>query len=125
MLSSPARGVIERASVALALLLGSAVITAQAQQPALLSPAPGVLCDQYVCADATGISQPLTEKYLGKKAADEVFRQGPFDVTEFTFANGIFCDVKEHLCRENRYYGANGKHDGAVSKKYTDLLFGE
>jgi hypothetical protein len=72
-----------------------------------------------------GISRLLTEKYLGKKAADAAFQQGPFDLTAFTFANGIFCDVKEHLCRENRYYGADGKQDAAVSKKYTALLFGQ
>lgn len=100
-------------------------MAAQAKQRALLSPAPGVLCDQYVCANDKGISQLLIEKYLGNKAAAEAFREGPFDVTEFTFANGIFCDVKKHLCRENRYYGMNGKHDGAVSRKYTRLLFGE
>jgi hypothetical protein len=50
--------------------------------------------------------------------------QGDFDPTEFTFANGIFCDVKERLCREDRYYGEGGKRTGAVSRKYTELLFG-
>nr|WP_280137519.1 YcgJ family protein [Ensifer sp. Root31] len=37
----------------------------------------------------------------------------------------MFCDVKERLCREDRYYGANGQRSGAVSKKYTKVLFGE
>lgn len=112
-----------KAAIALALLC-SGIIAAQAKPSLLVSPAPGVLCDPYVCADAAGLSPPLTEKYLGKKAADQVFQQGPFDLTQFTFANGIFCDVQERLCRANRYYGADGKHDGAVSKKYTKLLFG-
>ncbi|WP_080346707.1 YcgJ family protein [Enterobacter cloacae] len=68
----------------------------------------------------------LTEAYLGKKAAaNEVFTSSDVDLTEFTFANGILCDVKERLCREDRYYGANGQRSGAVSKKYTKLLFGE
>jgi hypothetical protein len=105
--------------------LYSGTVTAQATQRGLVSPLPGVLCDPYICANDKGVSQPLTEKYLGKKAAAEVFSEGFFDVTEFTFANGIFCDVKERLCRENRYYGTNGKHSGAVSTKYTSLLFGE
>jgi hypothetical protein len=110
--------------VLIALPLCASAITAQAEQPELLSPAPGVLCDSYICADDNGVSQKLTEKYLGRKAAQAAFSQGSFDVTEFTFANGIFCDVKERLCRANRYYGANGKRSGAVSTKYTNLLFG-
>ncbi|WP_317986748.1 YcgJ family protein [Comamonas odontotermitis] len=90
------------------------------------SPAPGVLCDRYVCANDKGISRDLTEKYLGKKAAaNEVLTSSDVDLTEFTFANGLFCDVKERLCREDRYYSANGQRSGAVSKKYTKLLFGE
>ncbi len=87
------------------------------------SPAPGVLCDRYICANDKGISRELTAQYVSKKAAAKL--QGEFDLTEFTFANGVFCDVKERLCRENRYYGADGKHSGAASKKYTALLFGK
>jgi Fels-1 Prophage Protein-like len=88
------------------------------------SPAKGVLCDRFMCASDTGISRSLTEKYLGVRTATRLFSKGPFSLTEFTFANGIFCDVKERLCRMNRYYGADGKHSGAVSKRYTALLFG-
>ncbi len=66
----------------------------------------------------------MTEKHLGKKAATRLFSQGAFDVTEFTFSNGIFCDAKERLCRKNRYYDANGQRS-AVSEKYTKLLFGK
>lgn len=96
------------------------------QRAAVRAPVPGVLCDRYVCANDKGISRELTGKYLGKKAAaNEMFSTSDIDLTEFTFANGIFCDVKERLCREDRYYGANGVRSGAVSKKYTQLLFGK
>ena len=89
------------------------------------SPRHGVLCDRYMCADDKGVSRELTARYLGEKAAAKLFSQGKFDLTEFTFANGIFCDVKERLCREDRFYGTDGKHSGALSKKYTALLFGK
>jgi len=114
-------------SFSLALLLTVGVMPAHAKDQATIqSPASGVLCDRYVCANDKGISHELTEQYLGKKAAAaEVFTSSNVDLTEFTFANGIFCDVKERLCREDRYYGANGQRSGAVSKKYTTALFGE
>ncbi|MCW5238684.1 YcgJ family protein [Verminephrobacter eiseniae] len=108
----------------LALLL--AVSTAHAgRQTTLRSPAPGVLCDRHLCANGQGISRPLTEKHLGPKTATKLFSQGEFDLTEFSFANGVFCDVKERLCRQHRYYGADGQRSGAVNKKYTRLLFGQ
>lgn len=112
--------------LALALLLALGALLAHGKPPAVLrSPAPNVLCDRYVCADEQGISRALTEKHLGKKAAaTQVFTSSDVDLTEFTFANGIFCDVKERLCRKHRYYGAGGKRSGAVSQKYTRLLFG-
>lgn len=111
--------------LSLALLIAvSAVPAHAAKQVALRSPAPRVLCDRYVCADGKGISLELTQKYLGKKAATKLASQGDFDRTEFTFANGVFCDVKERLCRADRYYGADGKRRAAVNKKYTELLFG-
>lgn len=114
-------------SLSLALLLTAGVMPALAKpQAAIQSPAPGVLCDRYVCANNKGISRKLTETYLGKKAAaNKMFTMSDVDLTEFTFANGIFCDVKERLCREDRYYGVNGKRTGTVSKKYTRLLFGK
>lgn len=114
-------------SFSLALLLTVGVMPAHAKDLAKIqSPALGVLCDRYACANDKGISRELTEKYLGKKAAaTEVFMSSDVDLTEFTFANGIFCDVKERLCREDRYYGANGQRTGAVSNKYTSALFGE
>ncbi|MEI2416540.1 YcgJ family protein [Orrella sp. JC864] len=92
---------------------------------AIRSPAPGVLCDAYLCADDKGVSRELTEMHLGGQAATALFSQGGFDRTAFTFASGVFCDTKERLCRENRYYGADGKRSGAVSQPYTRLLFGQ
>lgn len=108
-----------------ALLVASAVAVGAQAKASLRSPAPGVLCDRYMCANGEGVSRQLTTQYLGKGTADRLFAQGEFDRSAFTFANGVFCDVKERLCRENRYYGADGKHSGAVSKKYTQLLFGK
>jgi hypothetical protein len=114
-------------SLSLSLLLVTAIIPAYAglKTSPLSSPIPGVLCDRYVCANSKGISRDLTARYLGRKTATKSFSQGDFDMTEFTFANGIFCDVKERLCREDRYYGADGKRSGVASKKYTQLLFGK
>jgi hypothetical protein len=87
------------------------------------SPAHGVLCDRYMCADGKGVSRSLTTKYLGEKAASTLFSQGDFNLEAFTFANGVFCDTKERLCREDRYYGSDGKPSGKVSTKYTGILF--
>ena len=90
--------------------------------PALKTPVKGVVCDKYVCADKTGISKALTAKYLGKSKAQKAFSQGSFDTTQFTFANGVFCDTKTQLCHVDRYYDGNGKHS-AVEPKTTQLLF--
>jgi hypothetical protein len=91
---------------------------------ALSSPELGTLCDRYVCANDKGLSHELTEKYLGAEIATKRFSHGDLDLTLFTFANGISCSVNERLCREDRYYGADGKRSGAVNKKYSGLLFG-
>ncbi|MDR6759696.1 hypothetical protein J2Y48_005014 [Mycoplana sp. BE70] len=103
-------------------LLAAAFAT-PASADGLRSPEKGVLCDRYMCADNRGVSRRLTQKHLGKKAAIKLFSHGDFDRTEFTFANGIFCDVKERLCREDRYFDADGKRSGAISRSYTRLLF--
>ncbi|MDX3905571.1 MAG: YcgJ family protein [Pigmentiphaga sp.] len=93
------------------------------QKTDVRSPASGVLCDPYLCANEKGISRALTAQYLGETTAAKLFSQGQFSLTEFTLSNGVFCDTKERLCREDRYYGPDGKRSGAVSKKYTELLF--
>ena|SRR5438445_777532 len=105
------------------LLAASANLAHAGKSTALRSPEAGVLCDRYMCANNKGVSRELTEKHLGKKAVTRLFAQGDFDRTEFTFVNGIFCDIKEQLCRKDRYYGVEGKRSGAVSEKYTKLLF--
>lgn len=113
-------------ALCLALALAAPAAHAANKNAPLRQPEPGVLCDRYVCAGAQGISRALTEKHLGKKrAVNKMFDQPDVDFTEFTFANGVFCDTKERLCRKDRYYGANGKRTGAVSDKYTRMLFGE
>lgn len=73
-----------------AVLLVLPAVAPAAQPEALRSPRVGVLCDRYFCADSRGISRPLTEQYLGRTVAKRLFSQGDFDLTQFTFANGIF-----------------------------------
>lgn len=90
--------------------------------PALKSPATGVVCDKYICVDKNGVSKALTAKYLGKSKAKKAFSQGEFDVTQFTFANGVFCDTKTQLCHVDRYFEAEGKRS-AVDPVTTKMLF--
>lgn len=89
---------------------------------ALKTPAKGVVCDKYVCADSKGLSKALTTQYLGKKQANRAFAYSDTDLTEFTFANGTFCDTKTQLCHVDRYFEGNGKRS-AVAPKTTQLLF--
>ncbi|RIG60776.1 hypothetical protein CUA59_23310, partial [Shigella flexneri] len=46
-----------------------------------------------------------------------------YDPSEFTFANGVFCDVKEKLCRDDRYFGVDGKRSGKINQTTTKMLF--
>ncbi|EPF80645.1 YcgJ family protein [Acinetobacter rudis] len=89
---------------------------------ALKSPATGVVCDKYICADQKGVSKTLTTQYLGKKQANKAFSQGEFDTTQFTFANGVFCDTKTQLCHVDRYFEGENQRS-AVEPKTTKLLF--
>lgn len=90
----------------------------------LLNPAPGVVCDAYFCADADGVSDRLTLKYMGEKQAKALRDAGHFDHRAFTFLNGIYCDTREKVCRQNRYYNTDGKPAGAVESVTTQMLFG-
>lgn len=90
----------------------------------LYSPACGILCDKFICADPDGISPGLTEKYLGEKAAKELKALGEYNPKEFTFLNGVFCDVKEKLCRNDRYFDKDGKRSGKINRNATMMLFG-
>ncbi|HGM5323934.1 TPA: YcgJ family protein [Serratia marcescens] len=111
--------------LALSLAFVTAYAGATDAKNQLQSPSLGVVCDKYFCADTSGVSVSLTEKYLGKKRSLQLTSQGEFDHSEFTFANGIFCDVKEKVCRKDRYYGVDGKRGGAIDQKTTSLLFGQ
>ena len=90
----------------------------------LKQPEAQVLCDQYVCANTEGVSKELTQKYLGQVQADKVFSQGQFDHTQFTFANGIFCDTQTQKCHVDRYFNGDGKRSD-VAENYTQALFGQ
>ncbi|WP_439070498.1 YcgJ family protein (plasmid) [Serratia nevei] len=112
-------------STLLVLLLGLVSVGVQAAGgKKLRSPASGVVCDAYFCADAEGISNGLTTEYLGAKKSEQLAAQGEFDRTAFTFANGVYCDTKEKVCRKDRSFGADGKPAGAVDATTTKQLFG-
>lgn len=113
---------LQRGLMAGALML-VALGTHAATKP-LHSPAKGVVCDAYFCANAQGVSTALTARYLGKKKGAQLDAQGAFDRTAFTFANGIYCDTKEKVCRKDRYFGADGKPSGAIDVVTTGQLFG-
>lgn len=104
---------------------GIPVLAGATEHNSLSTPATGVVCDRYFCADAHGISDPLTARYLGAKKGQQLAAQGEFDRTAFTFANGIYCDTKEKVCRKDRYFGADGKPSGAIDDATTQLLFGQ
>ncbi|EQB5341043.1 YcgJ family protein [Escherichia coli] len=89
----------------------------------LQSPACGVVCDPYICVNSDGISPELTRKYLGEKVAEYLQSLQGYDPSEFTFANGVFCDVKEKLCRDDRYFGVDGKRSGKINQITTKMLF--
>lgn len=93
------------------------------RQETLYSPREGVLCDRFFCADPKGISYSLTLHFLGRNAATRLHDEGSFDTTAFTFENGIFCDTREKLCRDNRYYDQQGHHNGKVNQADTKRLF--
>ncbi|MGK2893083.1 YcgJ family protein [Klebsiella michiganensis] len=110
----------------LCLIVGSACSLAKAADHSrLTNPVSGVVCDAYFCADAAGVSDALTTKYLGAKKGKLLAAQGEFDRTAFTFANGIYCDTKEKVCRKDRYFGADGKPSGKIDSKTTQWLFAQ
>lgn len=113
----------KRISLLLATALGLAAFTSAASEHTLRFPATGVVCDAYFCADAAGVSDRLTARYLGEKQARQLVAHGRFDRTAFTFDNGIFCSVRERECRKNRFFGADGKLTGALDRITTDWLF--
>lgn len=115
------------AFTALLLVTGTcfSVLAGAAEHNPLRSPAKGVVCDAYFCADATGISDALTTEYLGAKKGRHLVSQGEFDRSAFTFANGIYCDTKEKVCRKDHYFGADDKPSGKIDSKTTQWLFAQ
>ena len=119
-------GVLRAVGVVLFAVFFMVTLVYAGQRPGITySPVRGVLCDRFMCADVHGLSVPLTEKYVGKHAADVLRSENRIDLTEFTFVDGIFCDVKERLCRDDRYFGLDGKRSGKINKHFSRLLFGE
>ena len=106
------------------LILGATVVSAGASTlHRLTSPAQGVVCDVFFCADANGVSDALTTKFLGKVRGDQLSAMGDFDHSAFTFANGIFCDTKAKVCHKDRFFDADGKRSGSIEDNTTRLLF--
>lgn len=62
-----------------------------------------------------GIFLALTRKYFGEKAAENLQLLQGYDFSEFTFFNGVFCDVKEKLCCDDCYFGVDGKRSGKIN----------
>ncbi|UJD87727.1 hypothetical protein FS594_02390 [Rahnella aquatilis] len=90
----------------------------------VISPAQGVICDMYFCADSGGVSDALTTTYLGKEKGEQLAAQGKFNRSAFTFANGAYCDVKAKVCRKDRYFGDDGQPSGEIDITMTNGLFG-
>ncbi|MEL4073332.1 YcgJ family protein [Ochrobactrum sp. GPK 3] len=115
-----------RKSILFILAAGFATVTSptlSAQKERVFSPVQGVLCDQYFCANKHGISNGLTARYLGQKAADKLIAMGNFDRASFTFSNGVFCETKDRRCYQDRYF-RSAERRGLASNRYTRLLFG-
>lgn len=101
-------------------LFGNSVNTRPSSS--LRSPKPGVLCDENACADRNGLSKSLTQNYLDQSKARAITGSGT-DLTQFTYSDGTFCDVKVKLCYVDRYFDSQGKRS-AVNRDATQKLFG-
>ncbi|WCK69157.1 YcgJ family protein [Agrobacterium tumefaciens] len=111
-----------RPEIVAAIVIVTAIPAVAGTTKSVRSPQPGVLCDQYMCVDASGVSRTLTEKFRGATAAMKLFAQGDFRTTQFAFANGVFCDTQERACHTDRYFDRNGKRS-PIDIKMTDILF--
>ncbi|EHN8908253.1 hypothetical protein F6T93_001518 [Enterobacter hormaechei] len=118
------RGAMRVVNVLVFIFCGMPLLSRADEQPPLLNPAPGVVCDAYFCADTEGVPDRLTQKYPGDKQAKMLREAGRFDRRAFTFLNGTHCDTGEKACRQNRYYNADGKPAGAVEVTTTQMLSG-
>ncbi|MCW2457659.1 UNVERIFIED_ORG: hypothetical protein M2414_005432 [Rahnella aquatilis] len=109
------------------LLLALWGLTAQGARAAvhekLQSPAEGVVCDAYFCADRWGVSDGLTAQFLGEEKASALTARGEFERSAFSFADGIYCDVSAQVCRKSGAVGEDGKPSGPADPTTTHLLF--
>ncbi|KOY62200.1 hypothetical protein AM629_09835 [Photorhabdus heterorhabditis] len=87
-------------------------------------PVKGVICDKKgkYCADQQGVSVKLTEKHLGKKAAEhlknEIGDGKDIDFSSFTLSNGVHCENKEKQCYKDRYFPRT-----EVNKEFTQKMY--
>ncbi|POZ16187.1 hypothetical protein C3Z09_12590 [Lelliottia aquatilis] len=105
------------------ILSATVVSTGASTLHRLASPAQGVVCDVFFCADAKGVSDALTTQFLGQVRGEQLSVMGDFYHSAFTFANRIFCDTKAKVCRKDRFFDADGKRSGSIEDNTTRLLF--
>ncbi len=78
-------------------------------QTSVFFPSPGVICDRKspLCADATGISMGLTQRYLGDAAQGKLQQSlgdgRDVDMGSYTLSNGVSCDSKAKACYTDRF----------------------
>ncbi len=82
----------------------------------------GVVCDPYICVSSDGISQFNKEISRRKKAAENLQSLQGYDPSEFTFSNGVFCDVKENYVVMIVIL-VDGKRSGKINQTTTKMLF--
>ena len=76
---------------------------------AVFFPSSGVICDRKssLCADASGISLGLTQRYLGQAAQDKLQQAlgdgAGVDMGTYTLSNGIYCDSHAKACYTDRF----------------------
>lgn len=71
------------------------------------------------------ISVRLTARYIGERQAKNLEILGRADLMAFTFDGGVFCDTREKLCRDDKYFGTDGKRSGKINNHFTEILFGK
>ena len=90
---------------------------------AIYSPEQGVICDKKsgFCADNMGISMGFTKDFLGeaaqKKMLTTINSVKDFDLTWFTFSNGVSCKTKEKVCYTSKF-------EDNIDQEHTKALFG-
>ncbi|AMH00563.1 hypothetical protein AL485_16065 [Serratia liquefaciens] len=81
----------------------------QTTNTAVFFPSSGVICDRksFLCADASGISLGLTQRYLGQAAQNrlqQALGSGVgVDMGAYTLSNGVYCDSHAKACYTDRF----------------------